>query len=118
MFQFVEMRCEDMEAGALGERGERGTVEWIADPARSEFEIRAKTDGLLLVCVPPPGPGARSRLAIHLETAIENALERRGAAPPGVGASSDLDASLSDQLFRARQVGARGIAISMASLEG
>jgi hypothetical protein len=65
-----------------------------------------------------PGPAVRGRLALLIETAIEEALQQRGAAPPGVGASSDLDASLSDQLYRARQVGARGLALAFGSLEG
>lgn len=65
-----------------------------------------------------PGPAARGRLALLIESAIEEALQQRGAAPPGVGASSDLDASLSDQLYRGRQVGARGLALAFGSLEG
>lgn len=74
--------------------------------------------GLLVVNLDAPGPSARGRLREVIESAIETALERRGAAPPGVGASSDLDASLSDQLYRARHVGARGLALRIAPLEG
>ena len=73
---------------------------------------------LLLVPVEPPRPALRGRLALLIESAVEEQLESRGAPPPGVGASSDLDASLSDQLYRARLVGSSGLAISLYTLEG
>lgn len=72
--------------------------------------------GLLMVSIDAIEPSARGRLREVIEAAIENALEERGAAPPGLGASTDLDASLSDQLFRARHVGANGFAIHLGSL--
>lgn len=74
--------------------------------------------GLLMVSVEAPELSARGRLREVIEAAIESALEERGAAPPGIGASTDLDASLSDQLFRARHVGANGFAIHVGSLTG
>jgi hypothetical protein len=95
-----------------------GQIRLVDATARAELEAAAVSEGLLLVPLPSPSPAQRGRLALHVESAIEDALERRGAAPPGVGASSDLDASLSDQLYRARQVNARGIVISIYSLAG
>ncbi len=59
---------------------------------------------------------ARGRLADVIDEAIERELEARGAAPPGIGSSSDADAALSDQLFRARRVGASGIGLVLGPL--
>lgn len=108
---------------------------WAAVPGRAEHDglpsIRfvepsevgtyleqACSAGRLPVVVPPPGPGQRGRLALVIEGAVEEVLARRGGSPPGVGASSDLDASLSDQLYRARLVGFSGLALGFPSLEG
>jgi hypothetical protein len=95
-----------------------GQIRLVDPSARAALEAAAVAEGLLLVPLPSPSPAQRGRLALQIESAIEDALERRGAAPPGVGASSDLDASLSDQLYRARQVGVAGIVISLYSLAG
>ncbi len=62
------------------------------------------------------GPSARGRLSDVIDEAIERELDARGSAPPGIGASSDADAALSDQLFRARRVGAMGLAIALGPL--
>jgi hypothetical protein len=72
----------------------------------------------LTVSVGPPGPAARGRLALFLEGAIERALDARQAPPPGVGASSDLQASLDDQLTRARLVGLEGVWLHLSTLRG
>jgi hypothetical protein len=78
----------------------------------------AARDGWVPVRLPAPGPAMRGRLGLYIEAAVEDALERRGSTAPGVGASADLDASLSDQLYRARLIGARGLALAFDSLEG
>ena len=91
----------------------------LVDPARrAKLLSKARADGLLVAEFATPGPALRGRLALLIEGAIEAALERRGAAPPGIGASNDLDASLSDQLYRARAVGANGLALGIPCLEG
>lgn len=96
----------------------RGEVRFVDAAERAELEALATAGGLLLVPIEPPRPALRGRLALLIESAVEEQLERRGAPPPGVGASSDLDASLSDQLYRARLVGSPGLAISLHTLEG
>jgi len=96
----------------------RGDVRFVDAAERAELEARATGSGLLLVPIEPPRPALRGRLALLIESAVEEQLERRGAPPPGVGASSDLDASLSDQLYRARLVGSAGLAISLHTVEG
>jgi hypothetical protein len=100
------------------EQVEQGEVRLVAPAERAHERELAERDGFLVVEVEPPGPALRGRLALAIENAVEGALERRGAAPPGVGASSDLDASLSDQLFRARQIGRGGLFVCCATLEG
>lgn len=71
---------------------------------------------LLVVSVGDLGPGSRGRLGEAIDDAIENALRQRGGAPPGIGASSDRDAALSDQLYRARKVGRIGLALDVGAL--
>jgi hypothetical protein len=64
-----------------------------------------------------PGNHGRGRLGVVLEESIEKVLELRGACTPGIAACSDSDASLSDQLYRARLLGAPGLALSIERLE-
>jgi hypothetical protein len=73
--------------------------------------------GFLQVTVPPPRASDRGKLALVLEEAIESALDRRGACPPGVGATTDLDGSLGDQLYRARLIEHQGLCVCVESLE-
>ncbi|MGC4092401.1 MAG: hypothetical protein QM756_31900 [Polyangiaceae bacterium] len=80
--------------------------------------LEAERHGLLPVELGAPGPAERGRLALHIEAAVEGALLRRGACSPGVGAAASLDASLSDQLYRARLLELRGMALSLPPLFG
>jgi hypothetical protein len=110
------MTWAGLSAGeANAERGEVFLAEAVEKVNLAAGALQA---AWLFAEIPAPGPALRGRLALLVESAIEEALQQRGAAPPGVGASSDLDASLSDQLYRARQVGARGLALAFGSLEG
>jgi hypothetical protein len=72
--------------------------------------------GYLPVTVPAPKPADRGHLALLVEEAVEVALERHGGSPPGLLTESDLDASLSDQLYRARLLEFRGLAIALGPL--
>ncbi len=105
----------DATHGSFSARGEVLVADQVFRP---EVRSSAHEEGLLVATFEPPGPSERGRLALLVESAVENALEGRGAPPPGIGASSDLDASLSDQLYRARLVGARGLALAVPPLEG
>lgn len=78
----------------------------------------ASARGYLWILLRRPGPQHRGRLGLYIEETIEQQLEDRGALPPGIHASTGLDASLSDQLYRARLVEMRGIALGIPSLEG
>src|SRR5271165_2630477 len=74
---------------------------------------RFEREGMVVVELEGIGPSARGRLAEVLDEAIERALSARGAPGPGIasGSGSDRDATLSDQLFRARRTGATGRAV-------
>jgi hypothetical protein len=77
-----------------------------------------ESQGYLCASLAVPGPAQRGRLAMTIEESIELALERLGAVAPGVGASANVDASISDQLYRARLVEKRGIVVMIPNLEG
>ena len=96
----------------------RGEALFTSPTDQVRLASALESAGLVQATVEAPEPSSRGRLREVIEAAIESALEERGAAPPGLGASSDLDASLSDQLFRARHVGANGLAIHIGSLVG
>lgn len=74
--------------------------------------------GYLWVPLEPPGPAYRGRLGLFIEESIERELEDRGALAPGIQSSTGLDASLSDQLYRARLLERRGLAVGIPDLTG
>ena len=100
----------------------KGEVRFVAAGERAQ--AHGSLGLLLTVCVPPPpwsaGPAAaaasKGKLREAIEAAIENALELNDAPPPGVGDLGDLDQCLSDQLYRARSVGAGGLVIYLPDL--
>src|SRR5690606_30322836 len=88
-------------------------------PTRRSSDLQAASArGYLWIPLTAPGPAHRGRLGLYIEETIENELEERGALPPGIVASTGLDASVSDQLYRARLIEMRGIALGIPSLEG
>ncbi|HYQ45379.1 MAG TPA: hypothetical protein VER11_25510 [Polyangiaceae bacterium] len=95
-----------------------GEVSLVGPEVLRELLRAAADDDYLCVVLSPPGPGQRGELALVISEAIDGALEQRGACPPGIGAASDLGASLSDQLYRARLVELRGLALALPTLEG
>jgi len=95
-----------------------GEVSLCGPEVLRELLHAADEDGYLSVVLAQPGPAQRGELALFISDAIDAALEQRGACPPGVGAATDLGAVLSDQLYRARLVELRGLALALPSLEG
>lgn len=95
--------------------GEVRLVDFIDVPLHL---AQAESSGLLAVRMEAPGPPERGRLALWVEAAIEQALERRGACPPGIGAAASLDNSFSDQLYRARLLELRGVVLCVPALRG
>jgi len=90
----------------------------VAPEGLSAMGEAALARGYMWIPLAAPGPQYRGRLGLYIEDSIETLLEERGALPPGIQASTGLDASLSDQLYRARLVEMRGIALGIPSLEG
>lgn len=95
-----------------------GEARFVGPGVLAELLAEADTEGFLTVQLDSPGPGHRGRLGVMIEAAIEHALERRGACPPGVAAATDLALSLADQMYRARLVELRGVALGLGTLGG
>lgn len=60
----------------------------------------------------------RGRLRHAIDDAIEGALALRGALPPSVHLDAEVDATIRDQIFRARALGATGLALDVPGLQG
>jgi hypothetical protein len=97
--------------------GSGAKVLFVGSELREKLIAAADSEGFMPVRVTLPGTQGRGRLGLIFEESIERSLELRGACPPGIGASADIDASLSDQLYRARLLGARGLALAIERLE-
>ena len=95
-----------------------GEARFVGPGVLAELLTEADAEGFLTVQLDAPGPGHRGRLGVLIEAAIEHALERRGACPPGVAAATDLALSLADQMYRARLVELRGVALGLGTLGG
>jgi hypothetical protein len=76
--------------------------------------------GALLVRMPPPTSHVRGHLGSLLEELVERELARVGAPSPYLAAwtamPEEANARLADQLSRAREVGATGLAIALGTL--
>jgi hypothetical protein len=96
----------------------RGEVRFIARDALARMRGAVEAAGWVLAAAAPAGPAARGLLDKLVEESIDEVLERRGAAAPGVVAASDRSAVLNDQIYRAQRAGARGIALALGTLAG
>ena len=92
------------------------TARFFDEEARELACRKLEAERVLVARLRSIGASARGRLGEFIEEAVERELDARGAAPPGIGSASDRDAALSDQLFRARRVGAKGIAVALGPL--
>lgn len=100
----------------LGAPATRGETGFATMDDRDEACARFASAGMIVVELEGIGPSARGRLADVIDEAIERSLAQRGAGSRGLSADRDPDASLSDQLFRARRAGAAGIAVVLGPL--
>ena len=74
-------------------------------------ELRARRYLVASVAAPE-----RGRLRRAIDDAIEGALATRGALPPAVELDAPLEPTLRDQVFRARALGATGLALTLPRL--
>jgi hypothetical protein len=78
--------------------------------------------GALLVRMPPPTSHVRGHLGSLLEELVERELARAGVPSPYLAAwtamPDEANARLADQLSRAREAGASGLAIALGTLAG
>ncbi|WP_433930247.1 hypothetical protein AB3662_40350 [Sorangium cellulosum] len=79
--------------------------------ADSERELRGRR---FLWASAPAAPDGQLRAT--LDEAVELALALRGALPPRVEAGAALEAVIADQVFRARALGAAGLAVALPRL--
>jgi hypothetical protein len=105
-----------------------GELAFASAEARAQRTAELLGDGAIVVEVASPAASIRGRLGEHIDYLVERALGIRGAPAPYLESWSmlpdDADASvtvdagarLADQLFRARSVGATGIAVAIGSL--
>lgn len=109
-----------MESAAARANALSGGVAFASPEHQAQRTSELLGQGAIVVLVPPPPDAMRGRLAEHVDEHIERALGDSGCPSPYLSAWSampdDPDRRLSDQLFRARTVGATGIALAMGTL--
>jgi hypothetical protein len=99
-----------------------GELSFLSPEAQVQRTAELLGEGAIVVEIAAPPASLRGRLADHVDELVERALGVRGAPAPYLVAWSampddaDAGARLADQLFRARSVGATGLAIAMGSL--
>lgn len=97
-----------------------GELAFLSPEAQVQRTAELLGDGAMVVEVVAPPASMRGRLCEHIDDFVERALGIRGAPSPYLTAwasmPEDADARIADQLFRARTLGAAGIAIAMGSL--
>ena len=97
-----------------------GGLSFLSPEAQVQRAAELLGAGAIVVDVGSPPPSMRSKLAEHLDDLVERELGIRGAPSPYLSAWSamphDAEGRVADQLFRARTVGATGIAMAMGSL--
>jgi hypothetical protein len=91
-------------------------VRFASEDERDAASAAFERAGMIVAELEGIGPSLRGRLGEAIDEALQRRLSARGAAPPGITSGSDRDATLSDQLFRARRIGATGLAIVLGPL--
>lgn len=97
-----------------------GGIAFTSPEAQEQRTAELMGAGALVVAIPPLPAMMRGHLAEHLEEHLEKELANAGAPSPYLAAWSampdDADERLADQLFRAKTVGASGIALALGSI--
>jgi hypothetical protein len=115
------LRLASSRAGLPDACGEgHGEVAFASPEAQEQRTAELLGEGAVVCHVPAPPASMRRRLAEHVDEHLERALAARGAPSPYLAAWSafpdDIEARIADQLFRARTMGASGVALVMGSL--
>src|SRR3984957_17195676 len=92
------------------------TVTFASQDERDAACAQLERGGMVVAQLEGIGPSRRGRLAEAIDEAVERQLAARGAAAPGITSGSGSDATLSDPLFRARRIGASGLAVVLGPL--
>ncbi len=90
-----------------------GGVLFVAQSRKEELVsgLRARRHLVATVGVPRAG-----KLREAIEEAVEGALVMRGALPPGTDVEAPLEATIRDQIFRARALGGPGLVVTLPAL--
>lgn len=80
------------------------------------FRMTSLASERIVVEISSPDANRRGHLDEFVVAAIDAELSRRGSAPAGWMTSDSLEAKLDDQLYRARLLGAGGLALRFDSL--
>ncbi len=88
---------------------------WIFVAATRHTDLCAELRARRYLVAPVRAP-ERGRLRHAIEDAVEGALAMRGALPPAVELDAMLEPTLRDQVFRARALGATGLAVTLPRL--
>jgi hypothetical protein len=93
-----------------------GEVLFAKAERRGPLCAQLAESGLLVVQLEDIGALWRGRLGEAIDSATERALAGRETVGPGIAPAASADASLSDQLYRARRAHATGLAIVLGPL--
>jgi hypothetical protein len=98
---------------ALAKDGIAGEIAFVSPEVQTQRTAELLGMRVLVVEVPPIAASMRGRLGEHVDDCVERALAAHGA-PAAYLVSGE--SGIAEQLFRARSVGASGIAIAMGSI--
>jgi len=90
-----------------------GGVHFVAAPRHMDLCAELRGRRYLVV---PVAPSAHGRLRHTIDDAVEGALAMRGALPPAVELGAAIEPTMRDQIFRARALGATGLALTLPHL--
>ena len=99
--------------GAPGAQPRSGGVCFVAASRQADLCAELRGRRYLIAPVEASEPG---RLRHAVDDAVEGALAMRGALPPAIGIEAALDLTIRDQVFRARALGAAGLALTLPRL--
>lgn len=98
----------------------QGDVAFVTDDELPRKTAELRDAGVVIVRVPPLPAVLQGHLAEHVDERIERELSARGAPSPCMSAwgsmPEEIHERLADQLFRARSVGATGLALVLGTL--